>query len=56
MIQKYSLFQTEKIIDDRSTFKTIEKCFIYLETFDGLEQAQIAQKENKNGTLILPSY
>lgn len=60
--QKYSLFQTEKPYYETSSyigeFKAIftQNCFLYLNTYNTLEAAQIAQKENKNRTLILPSY
>ena len=54
MIQKYSLFQIEKIIQRHVPL--VEKCFEYVKTYDTLEEAQIAQKENKNRSLILPSY
>jgi hypothetical protein len=33
-----------------------EKCFIHLDTFAFLEDAQLAQKENKNKTLIISSW
>lgn len=64
--QKYSLFQIERFKggfirnlgrDDEQVSPIIsERAFIYLETFESLKQAQIAQKENKQKTLILPSY
>ena len=59
---KFSLIQIEKIYYPPLTlagdFKDIvtEKCFIHLDTFDFLEDAQLAQKENKQKTLIVSSW
>lgn len=66
MIQKYSLFQIERFKggfthnlgrDDEQTSAVVsEKCFIYLETFDTLGEAEDNAKHIKENTLILPSY
>lgn len=62
MEQKFSLFQIEKPYYGLSSyvgdFKTvcIISCFEYINTYDTLEEAKIAQKEYKQKTLILPSY
>lgn len=62
----FSLFQTKKLMggyiwnlgrDDEQVSEAIsEKCFIYLKTFDNLEDAKIAQKKFKQKTIILTSY
>jgi len=59
---KFSLIQIEKIYYPPLTlvggFKdsVTEKCFIHLDTFDFLEEAQSAQKECKQKTLIISSW
>ena len=59
---RFSLIQIEKIYYPPLTlvgdFKgsVTEKCFIHLDTFAFLEDAQLAQKENKNKTLIISSW
>ena len=66
-MEKFSLFQIEK-----SYYKTIsyikqcyigefgdmitESCFIYIGSYDSLEDAKVAQKEFKNKSLIIKSY
>jgi len=58
----YSLFRIEKKYHKglrslgTSGSIMIEKCFEYLDTYDTLEEAEIAQKENKQKTLILQSF
>jgi hypothetical protein len=61
---KYSLFLLEKQVyhgssrDDFGLFGdyVTEECCIHLETYNTLEEAQIAQKEYKQKTIILNSY
>jgi hypothetical protein len=55
MEQKYSLFQIE--------FSTLDfgmvgnrSCFVYLETFDDLEELKIRQKEYDFKTIIIPTF
>lgn len=59
MKEKYSLFLLEKSID--SEYKLIgsylsESCFKCVDTYDTLEEAQLAQKEFKQKTIILASW
>jgi hypothetical protein len=62
MEQKYSLFQTEKIIceykliNDSNISPLIEPCFRLLETFDDLEELKIRQKEYDFKTIIIPTF
>lgn len=49
----YSLVRLEKIIGGTPL---IAKCFEYIETYDTLEEAKIAQKENNQKTLILQNF
>lgn len=66
MIQKYSLFQIERFKggfthnlgrdDEETSTVDSEKCFIFLETFDTLEEAQDNAKHIRENTIILPSY
>jgi hypothetical protein len=59
---KYSLFLLEKEVFITANYiggkasKITEKCMEYVETYNTLEEAQIAQKEYKQKTIILPSY
>ena len=53
---KYSLFLLEKAILHNSMVVLLEECCIHLSTFDTLEEAKSAQKEEKRKTIILPSY
>jgi hypothetical protein len=62
----YSLFITERLIqgytwnscrDDKSLkVGLIEKCWIYVDTFNTLEEAKIMQKKYEQTTLILQSF
>lgn len=47
-MEKYSLFLIESPV-------TGDKCFIYVATFDSLDDARVAQKKIKN-TLIMKTY
>jgi hypothetical protein len=49
MGMKYSLFLLESYFDGRDVF-------LYLATYDTLEEAKTEQKENTRKTIILPSY
>ena len=51
---KFSLFILEKPF--YGSYSCTSGCFDYIETYDTLEAAQIAQKDYKQKTLILPSY
>lgn len=59
---KYSLFRLEKLFHEPSMyigeFTPIftQSCFEYIETFDTLGEAKIAQKGIKQKTIIIPSY
>lgn len=59
---KFSLIQIERKVHISSSYigefspTVIEKCFIFLETCDTLEEAQSAQKEYRQKTIILTSY
>jgi hypothetical protein len=62
----YSLFIIERLAqgytwnscrdDEQRTVDLIEKCWIYVDTFNTLEEAKIVQKKYEQTTLILPSY
>lgn len=58
----YSLFRIEKQYHKGLSYVGMagsiitERCFEYIETYDTLEEAKIAQKENKQKTLILQSF
>jgi hypothetical protein len=62
----YSLFIIERLIqgytwnscrdDEQRTVDLIEKCWIYVETFNTLEEAKIVQKKYEQTTLILQNY
>ena len=51
---KFSLFRLEKVVQKH--IPLVEKCFEYIDTYNTLEEAQSAQKEFKNKSIILPSY
>lgn len=54
---KYTLFALEKRAGFFSEdYMTSEDAFIFLETCDTLEEAQFAQKEYKQKTIILSSW
>ena len=59
---KFSLIQIERKVHISSSYigefnsTMIERCFVLLETFNNLEDAQLAQKENKNKSLIISSW
>lgn len=53
---KFSLFRTEKPFESKSHFRIKQGCFEFVNTFDTLEEAKLAQKEYKEETIILPSY
>jgi hypothetical protein len=56
---KFSLFLLEKAVRGTSNQNgdvLLEECCIHLETYNTLDEAQIAQKEYKQKTIILPSY
>jgi len=56
---KFSLFLLEKAVRGTSNQNgevLLEECCILLETYDTIEEAQIAQKEYKQKTIILNSY
>lgn len=50
---KYSLFFLENY---KQTDNVIGQPLLYISTYTTLEEAQSAQKEFKNKTLILPSF
>ena len=58
----FSLFRLEKNYFPVSSFvgefnsSIVERCFEFIETFDNLEDAKIAQKEYKQKSIILTSY
>lgn len=66
MEQKFSIFQVERVLhgytwnlgrDDEEISESLsERCFIYLDTYNTLDEAKIAQKELKQKSIILPSY
>ena len=51
----YSLFLLEKSVGGWGS-ELIEQCFLYVETYDTLEEVQLAQKEFKQKTIILASW
>ena len=59
---KYSLFRLEKVYHKGLKYvgefgsTIMESCFEYIDTFDTLELAQLAQKEFKQKTIILTSW
>jgi hypothetical protein len=62
----YSLFMIERLAqgytwnscrnDEQQTLYLIEKCWIYVDTFNTLEEAKIMQKKYEQTTLILQSF
>jgi hypothetical protein len=58
----YSLFLLERNFYPQSTIigefraEVTEKCFEYLDTYNTLEEAKIAQKKIEQKSLILQSY
>ena len=48
-MEKYSLFLIKSPI-------TGYECFIYVDTYDSLDDARVAQKEVKNTSLIMKTY
>lgn len=56
---KFSLFKLEEEVHNNGTFVynfVMKSCFKYINTFDTLEKAKVAQKELKEKSIILPSY
>lgn len=59
---KFSLFRLEKRFFPISTIvgefneMLVQNCMEYIETYDTLDEAKIAQKEYKEKTIILNSY
>lgn len=59
---KFSLFRLEKQYHRGLSYVGMEdsimteRCFEYIEAYDTLEEAKIAQKELKQKSIILPSY
>lgn len=56
MKEKYSLFAVETILAKQGDSKLIRNEMSYIKTFDTLEEAQSAQKDYEESTIILPSY
>jgi hypothetical protein len=58
-MEKYSLFLTETRVETEYTaigHGLIKQAFIYIDTFDTLEEAKKEQKEYDLKSIILPSY
>lgn len=61
-MEKFSLFQLEKLYYKGLSYvgefggMITEKCFIYIDSYDSLDDAKFAQKEFKNKSLIIKSY
>jgi hypothetical protein len=55
---KFSLFKLENFIylGNDETVRFSERVFEYIDTFESLEKAKLAQKELKESSIILPSY
>lgn len=53
---RYSLFLLEKAVMHNSMVVLLEECCIHLGTYDTLEEAQSAQKETKQKSIILQSF
>ncbi len=53
-MEKYSLFKIEKKSDN--PHYVFEDCFEYVETFNNLESAKVAQKTFRGRSLIIKTY
>ena len=54
MKQKFSLFLLERTFRGHEDLS--DSCFIYLDTYDTLEEAESAQKETNLKTIIIGTY
>lgn len=58
-MEKYSLFLTEIRVETEYTpigHGILKQAFVYIDTFDTLEEARKEQKEYDLKSIILPSY
>lgn len=61
-MEKFSLFQIEKRYHKGLSYvgefgsMITEKCFIYIDSYDSLEDAKVAQKEFISKSLIMKTY
>ena len=61
-MEKFSLFQVEKKYRKMPIYVgefmdvITEKCFIYIDSYDSLEDVKVAQKELINKSLIMKTY